>query len=99
MISDSEHKPTHPVTRNKICILTKYFDTNFEVWNPLYFDTNYIDSLVLRVMEIDSALYIKSYIYCTHTRIVVNFNLSKHVKNQFSLIYLYREIKFFFSLM
>jgi len=46
MNSVSEHKPTHPVTRNKIFILTKYFDTN------------YSDSLVLRVMEIDSAVYI-----------------------------------------
>jgi hypothetical protein len=88
-MNDSEHKLTHPFKRNKICILTKYFDTN------------YIDFLVLRVMEIDSAVYtsIKSYIYSTYTRIVLDFNLSKHVKSQFSLIHLYWEIKPFLSLM
>jgi len=77
MSNNSEHKPIHPVTRNTVFILIKFFDTN------------YVDFLVLRVMEIDPAIYVKSYIYCTYTGIVLNFNLSKQAKRQFSFIHLY----------
>jgi len=40
-------------------------------------------------MEIDPAVYIKSYIYCTYTGIVLNFNFSNQVKRLFSFIHLY----------
>jgi len=77
MSNDSEHKPTHPVTRNTVFILIKFSDTNC------------VEFLVLRVMEIDPAVYIKSYIYCTYTGIVLSFNLSKQAKRQISFTHLY----------
>ena len=62
MSNDSEHKLTYSVTWYKIFILTKYFDTN------------YVDFVVLCVTEIDPAVYIKSYIYCTYTVHILYIN-------------------------